>query len=295
MSQTPAALVQAREQFLAMVAGVRPELHRYCARLTGSVIDGEDIVQDTLAKAFYALTLTPEVPPLRAWLFRIAHNAAIDFLRARRRKQTDLAAEIDEIADAAATTAALYDDAGDPMVVRAALARFLTLPLAQRSAVILKDVLGHSLEETAETMGTTVMAVKAALVRGRKKLRDQAREETAPSPAVRSDLERYASLFNARDWDGVRALVGDDCRLDLVSKSQRRGKEVGLYFGNYEKQDVTLRVVRVDGRLALAAHVAGAEAPSYFILLSFEDGKVAEIRDYRYVPYIADEAAIDEV
>jgi DNA-directed RNA polymerase specialized sigma24 family protein len=63
------------------VSGVRPELHCYCARLTGSVIEGEDIVQETLAKAFYALSLSPEVPPLRPWLFRIAHNTALDFLR----------------------------------------------------------------------------------------------------------------------------------------------------------------------------------------------------------------------
>lgn len=284
-------MVQAREQFLAMVADVRPELHRYCARLTGSVIDGEDVVQDTLAKAFYALTLTPEVPPLRPWLFRIAHNTAIDSLRAHGRKLTDLAADIDEIADAVAPS----EHGADPMIVRAALARFLSIPLAQRSAVILKDVLGHSLEEAAETMGTTVMAVKAALSRGRKSLRDEARNEPAlpPSPSARRDLERYASLFNARDWDGVRALVGDDCRLDLVSKSQRRGKEVGLYFGSYAKLGVTLRVVRLEGRLALAAHVDGAEAPSYFILLSLEGGRVTEIRDYRYVPYIAVEAAIE--
>lgn len=284
-------MVQAREQFLAMVADVRPELHRYCARLTGSVIDGEDVVQDTLAKAFYTLTLTPEVPPLRPWLFRIAHNTAIDSLRAHGRKLTDLAADIDEIADAVAPS----EDAADPMIVRAALARFLRIPLAQRSAVILKDVLGHSLEEAAETMGTTVMAVKAALSRGRKSLRDEARNEPAlpPSPSARRDLERYASLFNARDWDGVRALVRDDCRLDLVSKSQRRGKEVGLYFGNYAKLGVTLRVVRLEGRLALAAHVDGVEAPSYFILLSLEGGRVTEIRDYRYVPYIAVEAAIE--
>src|SRR5688572_16517933 len=140
MNEIPAGLAQAREQFLGLVAGVRPELHRYCARLTGSVIEGEDIVQDTLAKAFYALTQTPEVPPLRPWLFRIAHNAAIDFLRAHGRKQTDLTAEIDEVADAAAS----FDDVADPLVVRAALARFIALPLAQRSAVILKDVLGHS-------------------------------------------------------------------------------------------------------------------------------------------------------
>lgn len=90
------------------------------------------------------------------------------------------------------------------------------------------------------------------------------------------------------------ALVGDDCRLDLVSKSQRRGKEVGMYFGNYEKLDVRLRVVRLEGELALAAHVDDATTPSYFILLAFEDGKVREIRDYRYVPYITNEADVTD-
>lgn len=287
MSDTPATIAQAREQFLGLVADVRPDLHRYCARLTGSVIEGEDIVQDTLAKAFYVLSQTLEVPPLRPWLFRIAHNAAIDFLRSRGRKLTEPTDAIDELA--------AIDDKPDPLVVRAALARFLTLPLSQRSAVILKDVLGHSLEETAETMGTTVMAVKAALVRGRRSLLDETRDETAPASHARRDLERYASLFNARDWDGVRALVGDDCRLDLVAKSQRRGKEVGLYFGNYAKTDVRVRVVRLEGQLALAAHLGTSETPSYFILLAFEEGKVTAIRDYRYVPYIALEAEIEPV
>lgn len=279
-------MAQAREEFLALVDGVRPELHRYCARLTGSVIEGEDIVQDALAKAFYVMSQTTETPPLRPWLFRIAHNAAVDFLRSRGRRQTETTDAIEDIAG--------YDDAPDPIVVRAALARFLALPLTQRCAVILKDVLGHSLEETAETMGTTVMAVKAALVRGRKSLREGAREDEGTSPPAREDLERYATLFNARDWDGVRALVADDCRLDLVAKSQRRGKEVGMYFGNYAKLDVRMRVVRVDGELALAAHLGDAASPSYFVLLAFEDGKVTSIRDYRYVPYIATEAAVED-
>ncbi len=109
--------------------------------------------------------------------------------------------------------------------------------------------------------------------------------------SARADLDRYASLFNARDWEGVRALVAAECRLDLVSKLQLQGKAVATYFGRYEKEDVSLRVVGLEGRLALAAHVAGAERPSYFILLDFEDGRVASIRDYRYVPYIAAEAA----
>ena len=70
MTQTPASLVQAREDFLATVAGIRPELHRYCARLAGSVIDGEDIVQEALARAFYALSLQPGVPTFASSLSR---------------------------------------------------------------------------------------------------------------------------------------------------------------------------------------------------------------------------------
>ena len=282
MTRTPSTLADAREQFLAMVADVRPELHRYCARLTGSVIEGEDIVQETLARAFYALGLFEEVPPLRPWLFRIAHNAAMDFLKSHGHKYTELIAEIEEVAG--------FEDRPDPAVVRAALACFLSLPVAQRSAVILKDVLGHSLDETAETMGTTVMAVKAALFRGRGKLSQQEREEAEVAATTRATLNRYASLFNARDWDGVRALVSDDCRLDLVSKSQRRGKQVGAYFARYEKESVTLRVGRLEGRLAFAAYVAGADRPAYFILLELEAGRVMAIRDFRYVPYIAAEA-----
>jgi RNA polymerase sigma factor (sigma-70 family) len=287
VTEIPAALADAREQFLSMVAGVRPELHRYCARLTGSVIEGEDIVQDTLAKAFYALSLSSEVPPLRPWLFRIAHNAALDFLKSHGRKYVDVHAEIEQLAE--------FDERPDPAIVRAALARFLSLPVTQRSAVILKDVLGHSLEETAETMGTTVMAVKAALVRGRRNLVEEEPEEGRFAATLRSELDRYASLFNARDWDGLRALVSDDCRLDVVSKSQRRGKQVGMYFGRYEKEDVALRVVRLEGRLAFAAYVAGGAKPAYFILLEVADGRVTAIRDFRYVPYIAAEAELEVV
>jgi len=288
VAQTPATLADAREAFLAMVGGVRPELHRYCARLTGSVIEAEDIVQDTLARAFYALSLTPEVPPLRPWLFRIAHNAAMDFLKSHGTKYTDAHAEMDEIAG--------FDDKPEPAVVRAALARFVLLPIAQRSAVILKDVLGHSLEETAETMGTTVMAVKAALVRGRRTLlqRDKG-EGVTLATTTRVELDRYASLFNARDWDGIRELVSDDCRLDLVSRSQRRGKQVRMYFGQYEKAAVTLRVVRLEGQLALAAYGPDASRPAYFILLEFEEGLVKSIRDFRYVPYITEDADFEIV
>ena len=284
MEAPPTALAAAREQFLAMVCEIRPELHRYCARLIGSVIEGEDIVQDALAKALYAMSMRPDLPPLRPWLFRIAHNAALDRLRSHGHRLTETRAELDDVAG--------LDDRPDPFAVRAALSRFLALTVTQRSAVILKDVLGHSLEDTAATMDTTIPAVKAALVRGRAALR--ATEPAGPTAdtSTRAQLDAYCHLFNARDWDGVRALIGEDCRLDLVSKSQRRGKAVGMYFGNYAKENVRLEVAQLDGRDVLAAFADRATTPSYFILLDFDGDRVSVIRDFRYVPYIATEATL---
>ena len=282
----PGSFASAREEFLALVSDVRPELHRYCARLTGSAIEGEDIVQEALAKAFYAMSLANELPPLRPWLFRIAHNTALDYLKSHRHRYTEVRDDLDELASSI--------DPTDGTALRAALASFLALPIAQRSAVILKDVLDHSLEETSSLLDTTVPAVKAALVRGRAALREaKAREDAKPSAEARAQLDAYVALFNARDWDGVRRLVGDECSLDLVTKSQRRGKAVGAYFGRYEKENVRLAVATVDGHLALAAYPDGATTPAYFLRLEWEGGKVSFIRDYRYVPYIAREAHVE--
>src|ERR1700722_12123824 len=174
-----------------------------------------------------------DIPSLRPWLCRVAHNQAMDFLKSHGRKFTEVRDDLDDVA--------AFEERPDPAIVRAALARFLALPMPQRSAVILKDVLGPWLEETAQTMDTTVMAVKAALVRARARLLEP-EENDAPRKvepaAARAELDRYAALFNARDWDGLRGLIADDCRLDLVSKSQRRGKTVGEYFARYEREDV---------------------------------------------------------
>jgi DNA-directed RNA polymerase specialized sigma24 family protein len=80
------ALTKARAELEKLVGEIRPELHRYCARMTGSVVDGEDVVQDTLARAFYLLPQTAEIANLRSWLFRIAHNKAVDQARAYARR-----------------------------------------------------------------------------------------------------------------------------------------------------------------------------------------------------------------
>src|SRR6266851_6864238 len=82
-------LQEGRRRFLALVEDVRPDLHRYCARMVGSVVDGEDVVQDTLARAYYELSALREPPALRAWLFRIAHNRALDHMRRYERRMSE--------------------------------------------------------------------------------------------------------------------------------------------------------------------------------------------------------------
>src|ERR1700747_727254 len=69
--------------FLETISTLRPSLLRYCARMTGSVMDGEDVVQDALIEGYRKLDRFDESRPLKPWLFRIAHNRCIDFLRRR--------------------------------------------------------------------------------------------------------------------------------------------------------------------------------------------------------------------
>src|SRR4051812_22252779 len=95
MSPTPPGhtplpqLQQARKDFLELVSTLRPDLHRYCSRMVGSVIDGEDVVQETLPRGYYELSALQLPPALRGWLFRIAHNRALDHLRRYERRMSE--------------------------------------------------------------------------------------------------------------------------------------------------------------------------------------------------------------
>lgn len=262
------------------LAGLRPDLHRYCARLVGSAIDGEDVVQDALAKA---LTSAPADDPaaLRPWLYRVAHNAAIDYLRRYERRHVDGDVDLDALDGAVALER-------DPAVVRASLARFVAVPVRQRAAIILKDVLGLPLDEIAACLEMTVPAVKAALLRGRAALADAGDAPVTIEGDDRAHLERYAALFNARDWDGLRALLAEQCQLDLVSRATRRGPGVREYYGRYAAEQVRVEVGVVDGRAVLLAYEGPGAAPAYYIALTWRDGQVETIRDWRYARYVAE-------
>jgi RNA polymerase sigma factor (sigma-70 family) len=284
---------EGRRRFLELVTELRPELHRYCARMTGSVSDGEDIVQDTLARAYYLLPEMDEMPSFRPWLFRIAHNRALDQLR---RYEVRMSEPLEAAQDSAADPA---PDPGDALAhqqaVQAAVSRFVELAPAQRSCVILKDVLGHSLEDIGGLLELSQPAVKAALHRGRVRLRELADAHPAKQPRQSSPaVARYAALFNARDWDGVRAMLAEDVQLDLVSRAQRAGRAVGNYMSNYDRfGDWHLVPAWLEGREVIAVFRAPGEArPAYFIELGFEEDKIRSIRDFRYVPYVMEDAMV---
>ena len=289
------ALKESRAWFLALVEEVRPQLHRYCARMVGSVAHGEDVVQDTLAHAYFELPELKELPAMRAWLFRIAHNRALDHLRSYERR---MGQPLDDAFDVEDDDALNPEDAlARNQAVGVAVARFLELPPAQRSCVILKDVLDHSLEEIAALLQLSVPAVKAGLHRGRKHLRDMSEApQAAPLRQVSPALARYVELFNARDWGGVRAMLADDVRLDLVTREKRSGRlNVSHYFTNYDKvHDWRLAPGWLDGREVLAVfRNPGDTRPGYFIDLELIHDQIAAIRDFRYVPYIGRDAMIE--
>jgi len=288
-------LSEGRKRFLALVADVRPELHRYCTRMIGSIADGEDIVQETLARAYYALTEFESVPPLRAWLSRIAHNRALDYMRRYEHRMGQPLSEMqDHVVDANPSP---EDALAHSQAIRVAVSRFVELAPTQRSCVILKDVLGHSLEEIAVLLELSVPAVKAALHRGRESLRDRLQmvPETGLPQQFSTAVVRYTALFNARDWEGVRAMLAEDVRLDLISRSQRTGRhDVGHYFTNYAKiEGWHLVPVWLDDREVIAVFRHADDArPGYFIELGWNSGRIVTIRDFRYVPYVMQEAEI---
>jgi RNA polymerase sigma-70 factor (ECF subfamily) len=83
------------EEFEDRLKALRPRLHRYCARMTGSAVHGEDVLQDTLVKALHARAQGVGVHNLEGWLFRIAHNASLDFLREGPGKVVPLTEDIE--------------------------------------------------------------------------------------------------------------------------------------------------------------------------------------------------------
>lgn len=280
--------------FLETITHLRPALHRYCARMTNSVLDGEDVMQEALFEAYRKLAMHDQSMALSHWLFRIAHNRCIDFLRRRRVRQQ-------------AETAVMPSDVVLPIeppgggVSRAVERLVYHLPPKERACVLLKDVFDYSLDEIADLVGSTSGGVKSALSRGRAKLQALPQTPAAgsmPNAEAMELLRLYVDRFNRRDWDGVRELASADARLRVADCFSGRLAD-SPYFVEYERPIIPWRMAlgSIDGEMVviiLRADLA-EQTPFSVIRLTTTEDKITGITDYIKSSWILDAAELTTI
>jgi RNA polymerase sigma-70 factor, ECF subfamily len=228
--------------FAALVEQYRGELRVHCYRMLGSLDESEDLLQETLVRAWNRRATFEGRSSLRTWLYRIATNACLDFLRHRRRQPiaaglvpaTDPGAEVpppvavawlqpfpDRLLDQAVAGADEPDAvAVDRETIELAfLAAIQHLPPRQRAVLILRDVLGWSAPQTAEALETSVPAVNSGAQRARGALRRhlpperlQWTRQVAPSDQEREILRRYMDAIERADEAAIAKLLREDAR-----------------------------------------------------------------------------------
>jgi len=280
-------------RYLDLIARLRPGLHAYCRRLTGNVWDAEDLLQDTLVRAFATLgQIHHTVREPRAYVLRIASNLWIDTMRRRGTEAAALAA-VDPPGDPGSQPGAVRD-AGSTLLRR--------LPPQERAAVVLKDVFDLTLEEIASILRTTVGAVKSALHRGRSHLRevdaDPVVRRTAPPAAL---VDRFVAAYNAGDVRGLTALMLDGGAVENVGSSVEFdphvfGTERSWFYkavhGHPEwPAQFHYEAARLERALVAGEPVAlgfatrrGREALEQVMRFEEDGGRIVRLRGYSFCP-----------
>lgn len=273
--------------FERSTAPFRGELLAHCYRMLGSFDDAEDVLQETLVRAWRAKDRFDESrASLRTWLYRIATNASLTALqnRSRRPLPTGLVGPSDD-PDAPLTPARdvpwlqpfpdarLGADGADPATVAALrgslrlalIAAMQLLPARQRAILILRDVLEWPAADVAETLGTTVAAVNSGLQRARAALADAGvDEEQLAEPADRDRravVDRYAAAFESADIQALTRLLTEDVLLEMppvLNWYVGRGHYGRFMTRVFAERGTDWRMVPVDanGQPALAAYAA---------------------------------------
>jgi RNA polymerase sigma-70 factor (ECF subfamily) len=306
-----AALAGDRDAFAAVTGRHRHELEVHCYRMLGSLEDAEDVVQETLLRAWRKRETYRGRATVKAWLYGIATNACLDVLnrRARRVLPPAVAAPADprlEPLPPASEVGWLEPypdirldeaDVDDVIVARetielAFLVAIQHLPPRQRAVLILRDVLGWSAREVADIVGTTVIAANSALQRARGTLKqhlperrlDWGRERT-PDTDERQLLDRYMDAWNRTDVDALVALLARDARVSMPpSASWYAGRdEIRTFLTNFPMAPAAPQHIHVPIRAnrqpAFAVYLADAAGvrPIGIEVLRIADGLIAEV------------------
>lgn len=281
------ALFDLRKQFNTVVEPHRSALWQYCLYLTGSAWEAEDLVQETMLKAFGRLSTIFQPVAVKPYLFRIASNTWIDALR----RAGPTAAELDDDVSADETPAD-----PDPIATRAAIERIVAvLPPRQRVACLLADVFDVSLAEIAHLLGVSTGAAKSLLHRARATLQSAAASGTTGAVAAVIEppedalIRAYLDAFNRRDLDALVALLQPDAISDILGVFVEHGREAikrgSLAAWAKDEHQQAVRYGVLEGRPAFFVFLkspAGDDALGWLIALDTIDGKVAGIRDYYY-------------
>jgi RNA polymerase sigma-70 factor (ECF subfamily) len=265
--------------FVDLIEPFRPDLHRYCLRLTGQVWAAEDLVQDTLLRAFGAVGrgdmhgATSRLSNARAYVFRAATNLWIDQVR-RAGREASLEPTSPETPPDGETLAQVRD-AGEAL--------FRDAAPQERAAVVLKDAFDFTLEETAELLSTTVGAVKAALHRGRGRLRTSASDPPRASPPSRALVDRFVAASMARDVAALRATLLETVTIDVHGVGGGRGNKVD--WADNAIANTSPRVEARDYRGELIVlHLTARGRLAAVTRIEEADGGISRVRTYLFCP-----------
>jgi RNA polymerase sigma-70 factor, ECF subfamily len=291
----------------------------HCYRMLGSLQDAEEVVQETLLRAWQKQDEVRSTSATRAWLYKIATNACLDLLKARRRRalphlvapSVSTAPALDSPADervwvepAPDTLLDVADDAGQRQDTRFSVREsiglaFITalqfLSPKQRAALLLVDVLGWRAEETAAFLETSVFSVNSLLQRGRKSVearKDQDVSQEASSSDDTALLRRYITTWESGDLDAFTALLAEDARLSMPPRPEWfAGREaIRRFLASVmaaEPHQYCLVPLRANGQPAVAVYTRpmtgdAAYEPSAISLLAFRAARVTQITRFSF-------------
>jgi RNA polymerase sigma-70 factor, ECF subfamily len=308
-----------QEAFGRLIEAHRGELHAHCYRMLGSVHDAEDALQDALLRAWRGLSKVKDARALRAWLYKIATNASLDAIgrRPKRVLPIDYGPSVDPhdglgLPPAESTWVEPYPDQGLGLedglagpearyelresVELAFVAALQHLPANQRAALVLREVLGFSAQETAEQLDTTVASVNSALQRARQtvdeRLPDESQQATLRAlgdERLREVVDGYMDAMGRGDVDAMIGMLAEDAAWSMPPlaawfrghEALRGFMEFGPLSGEWDWRH---RPTRASGQPAIGSYAwyeeEGCYRPFALDVMTLEGDKIKDVTSF---------------